>query len=301
MKKLVIVFVCLALLAGCANSTQGISDTPSNQIGEPTIDELTGNVFLDAEVKSYSLEGGGWSRVETVSKENALAASESDYAEFVSERLQSFQAELFGLVFDDGTGITYYGCDPANAVYGRISYRGTSTEAYGFIMPDENGSYSYVPYSNAPANQTDGVEMTIDFSFGPRSGIYSGDFDGDGLPNGNGSFTCQDSGWTFTGEWESGHWNSTGVTKWNDGTTYDGEYKNDIISGTGVYTFTDGTAISGVFADGVPSGKCTLLWPDGTSFVGLFTDFFNATGSIQDETGNSINADIVDGELVVKD
>lgn len=296
MKRVLSVILLIVFLSGCA------SQTPPSSATEPAeSSSLTGNVFLDAEEKSYSLEGGGWSRVETVSKEDALAASASDYADFVSERLPSFRAELFGLIFDDGTGITYYGCDPSNAVYGTVTYRGTSVEAYGFIVPNEDGSYSYVPYSDDSVDQPDGVEMTIDFSFGPRSGIYSGDLDGDGLPNGQGTFQCQDAGWSFTGKWDSGHWNSTGVTMWDDGTTYDGEYQNDIISGTGVYTFTDGTTISGVFADGVPSGDCTLLWPDGTSFIGEFTDFFNATGSIQNETGKTLAADIVDGELVVKD
>lgn len=151
--------------------------------------------------------------------------------------------------------------------------------------------------SNAPENY-DG-ELTLDFSFGTRTGTYSGEINDDGLPNGVGVFECKSFGWSFSGEWESGHWNGTGITKWDDGTTYDGEYQNDIISGEGIYTFPDGTVISGTFADGIPLGNCTLSWPNGISFVGVFEDFFNAVGRLQSEGGDSRDANIVDGELVL--
>lgn len=150
MKKLVIVFACLTLLVGCANTTRGISDTPSNQTEESATDELTGNVFLDAETENHVLEGGGISRTITVSKEDALAASADDYAAFVSGRLLlgKNNLELFGMVFDDGTGITYYGCSASNAVYGRITSKGVSVDASGYISPNEDGTYSYVEYEN---------------------------------------------------------------------------------------------------------------------------------------------------------
>lgn len=150
MKKLVLIFACLALLAGCTSNTAGISDASSNQSEEPTTDELTGNVFLDTETENHVLEGGGISRTITVSKEDALAASVDDYAVFVSDRLPlgKNNLELFGIVFDDGTGVTYYGCSASNAVYGRITSKGVSVEASGFISPNEDGTYSYVEYES---------------------------------------------------------------------------------------------------------------------------------------------------------
>lgn len=151
--------------------------------------------------------------------------------------------------------------------------------------------------SNAP--ETYEGELTLEFSFGTRTGMYSGEVNSDGLPNGAGTFECQSSGWTFAGEWDSGHWNGTGITKWNDGTTYDGEYQNDAIQGDGIYTFPDGNVISGKFANGAPSGNCTLAFTNGISFIGQFEDFLNATGKIEDENGSSRDASIVNGELVI--
>lgn len=106
--------------------------------------------FLHAETENHVLEGGGISRTITVSKEDALAASADDYAAFVSGRLPlgKNNLELFGMVFDDGTGITYYGCSASNAVYGRITSKGVSVDASGYISPNEDGTYSYVEYEN---------------------------------------------------------------------------------------------------------------------------------------------------------
>lgn len=168
-----------------------------------------------------------------------------------------------------------------------------NNEGSNSVLQDEPSA----SISNVPGNY-DG-ELTLNFSFGTRTGIYSGAVNSDGLPSGFGSFECQSSGWSFSGEWESGHWNGKGLTQWDDGTTYDGEYRNDIISGEGIYTFSDGTVISGEFADGTPLGNCTLSWPDGISFVGVFEDFLNAVGKIQNEDGVSRDASIVDGELVL--
>ena len=88
----------LLLLSACANNA-----APPEASTEPleTV-ALTGNVFLDAEVKSYP---AGKSVIHTirVDKESALEASEEDYAEFVSERLEPSFAEAFALLFDDGT------------------------------------------------------------------------------------------------------------------------------------------------------------------------------------------------------
>lgn len=144
MKKTVIIFACILLLSGCS-ANHNVQDHASSS--DPTEAELTGNIFLDADDTSYSLEGGGISRVIKVSKEDALNASTDDYAEFLDRVVMgSGHNELYGLIFDDGTGVTYYGCSPSNAVYGKITYRGVSVEAYGYILPNEDGTYSYVEY-----------------------------------------------------------------------------------------------------------------------------------------------------------
>ena len=45
-------------------------------------------------------------------------------------------------------------------------------------------------------------EITLDFSFGTRTGNYSGEIDGNGLPSGQGKFTSKNSDgetWTYEG------------------------------------------------------------------------------------------------------
>lgn len=90
-------------------------------------------------------------RVIYVNKADAEAASQDDYKEFLDELLYDarvfWKMELFGMVFEDGTCVTYYGCDPNNAVYGKAGYGGACAEPYGYIQPNDDGSYSYVEYS----------------------------------------------------------------------------------------------------------------------------------------------------------
>lgn len=146
MKRIVMLFLVsvLFLLAGCTGEATSNEDSNSKPI-ETT--ELTGNIFLDAEIKSYP---AGNSVIHTikVDKSAALEASEEDYAEFISERLESSFAEAYALIFDDGTGVLYYGCDPSNAVYGTMRYNGTLIEGYGFLLPNDDGTYSYKAYSD---------------------------------------------------------------------------------------------------------------------------------------------------------
>ncbi|WP_298031525.1 hypothetical protein [uncultured Dysosmobacter sp.] len=136
----------LAILSLCAcGNTESQAQNPPEQPSE----ELTGNVFLDAKEESYSTSGGGISRTITVSKDDALAASPEDYAAFLDHiALSSGRIELYGLIFDDGTGVTYYGCSASNAVYGEITYKGVSVTPYGYIASNDDGTYAYVEYED---------------------------------------------------------------------------------------------------------------------------------------------------------
>jgi hypothetical protein len=89
-----------------------------------------------------------WSYTITVSKEDALAASPEDYVAFLDEVVSTADANLFGLIFDDGTGVTYYGCDPINTVYGTIDNDGQSIDPYGFISPNDDGTYAFVAFTD---------------------------------------------------------------------------------------------------------------------------------------------------------
>lgn len=168
-------------------------------------------------------------------------------------------------------------------------------------------------------------EMTLNFSYGDRTGTYTGELDEDGLPNGYGTFTSQNSaggGWTYCGEWEHGHWSGYGVSFWDDGQVYWGEYENDIASGYGGYVLPsgefsigttdnsglcgigmtvsdDGTITAGNFPDGNASGWCAVYLTgdyEGYVFWGNFVDG-NATGTLYFPNGDTFPATYTDGLL----
>lgn len=100
-------------------------------------------------------------------------------------------------------------------------------------------------------NSFDG-EMTINFSFGTRTGVYSGEVNDQGLPHGRGTFSAQNTTgeeWTYEGDWVDGHWEGRGTSTWSSGQVYSGEYLNDAAQGEGTFYFTDGTYFEGTFED----------------------------------------------------
>lgn len=77
-----------------------------------------------------------------------------------------------------------------------------------------------------------GKEMTLNLSYGDRTGTYSGDVNEQGLPHGQGKFTStNDEGekWTYEGEFKNGHFDGEGKTMWKSGTVEIGTYKDDVI------------------------------------------------------------------------
>jgi hypothetical protein len=87
----------------------------------------------------------------------------------------------------------------------------------------------------ALAEQADGMELTLPFAFGERTGRYTGTLSG-GLPGGNGSFVYkngEDVGWTYNGSWSGGHMEGYGVTVWEDGWRAEGLYSGDYLNGEG--------------------------------------------------------------------
>lgn len=75
-------------------------------------------------------------------------------------------------------------------------------------------------------------EITLSFSFGERTGKYTGPLNDNGLPEGHGVFTAQNSAgqkWTYTGEFVNGQFEGEGKTEWEGGGFERGTYHNGDI------------------------------------------------------------------------
>lgn len=110
-------------------------------------------------------------------------------------------------------------------------------------------------------------EMTLELATGTCTGVYSGEINGDGLPDGNGAFTSEDEQgqtWTYEGQWSDGHMNGTGTRTWDSGETHTGTYANDRLHGAAVMSFADGSSFDAVFWDDA-NAIGTYVDADGTS------------------------------------
>lgn len=86
-------------------------------------------------------------------------------------------------------------------------------------------------------------KMDLSFSFGDRSGIYTGEINSTGLPDGVGSYSSVNSNgrkWVYYGKWINGHFDGIGTTEFEDGSYYTGLYENDVAHGTGIYNDGNG-------------------------------------------------------------
>lgn len=172
-----------------------------------------------------------------------------------------------------------------------------------------------------------GHEITVSFEYGDRTGLYLGNYDDAGLPHGFGTFSSQKpdgTTWTYSGEWEHGHWNGNGTTRWENGQFYSGQYKNDVISGYGVYTQSDGDIVAGMcddsgingmgihitatgetitgnYVDGVPTGWCAMYLSgqyDGYVFWGYFENG-ESRGVCYTSAGDRLYAEYSQDQLFV--
>ena len=167
---------------------------------------------------------------------------------------------------------------------------------------DSSDSYE----SSAPENETasaeepDDNEMTIEFYFGARTGIYNGDVNEEGLPDGYGSFTTTNSEgmeYTYEGDWVNGHWDGNGVETWDNGQSYVGEFADDAKTGKGILTLSDGTVYDGNFVEDAFCGDGVIRYTDGTYLEGTFADDSNGVGTYYDAEGLSYSGALESGEL----
>lgn len=104
--------------------------------------------------------------------------------------------------------------------------------------------------SIAEKQTTSNLEVTIPFSFGSRTGVYTGEII-DGMPDGYGCFRTtnpEGEAWVYIGEFSNCDMNGQGETFWSVGQYQSGIYKNGVlISGTEITS--DGRKIVGTFAN----------------------------------------------------
>lgn len=78
----------------------------------------------------------------------------------------------------------------------------------------------------------DGTPMTLELTTGEVDGIYIGDTDKNGLPDGAGIFTVMSddgNGWTYTGGFSAGHFEGEGEMEWEYGWKEVGIFHDDVI------------------------------------------------------------------------
>ena len=164
----------------------------------------------------------------------------------------------------------------------------------------KNGTIS-THYNNNQSEISDAVsspqspETTISFSFGDRTGIYTGPLDADGLPVGYGTFESSNPdgvSWTYTGSWLSGHWNGNGKITWSDGKEYSGQFVDDMANGGGSVTTSDGTRYVGTFISG--TGKTTAH-----SSLGNSSQTFEISGDCIKEGIKKVEFDMTAYEAMI--
>lgn len=99
-------------------------------------------------------------------------------------------------------------------------------------------------------------EITLDFAFGQRTGLYTGQVK-DGLPDGQGEFIRigeTDNLWTYTGTWAGGHFDGPGITEWTTGWKEQGIYENDYLI-QGEESYQGSIVYQGAFQDGMYHGS----------------------------------------------
>jgi hypothetical protein len=130
----------------------------------------------------------------------------------------------------------------------------------GVFHAQESEAASSPSEETGGAVTTEGVELTLQFSFGERTGIYSGGMK-DGLPDGQGTFESRNetgTAWVYEGGWEMGHLKGQGTTTFESGYRETGWYEGDNLNGQGKLYQDEILIYEGAFTDNIPDGQGTL-------------------------------------------
>lgn len=133
-------------------------------------------------------------------------------------------------------------------------------------------------------------EITLDLSYGKRTGIYTGQIK-NGLPSGEGTFVSNSADrvkWTYRGQWSNGHCNGQGSTIWDSGQMEIGEYINDILQGDGLALSKDGIVYKGEFINGQPSPNTLILSETKSHIEGKIVNDIETTLESYEETESKL-------------
>jgi len=114
--------------------------------------------------------------------------------------------------------------------------------------------------SGAAATVVTDLEITISFTFGDRTGTYTGEMR-NGLPDGQGTFRSQNAagtGWVYDGGWRQGHLYGEGSTLFDSGYSEAGWYEDDNLNGQGKQFQDERLIYEGGFVQNIPDGQGTL-------------------------------------------
>ena len=108
-----------------------------------------------------------------------------------------------------------------------------------------------------------GGVMASDLPPCPSSGYFHNCF---------GTYTWDDTGEIYAGEWKDDKRHGQGTFIWADGEKYVGEYKDGKRTGKGTYTYASGDKYVGEYKDGVKSGQGTYIYANGFKEIGEWAD-----------------------------
>ncbi len=127
------------------------------------------------------------------------------------------------------------------------------------VSPEQSPDLPELPAPNDTpvTGDVSRMTLTLPFLFGERSGVYTGALK-DGLPHGYGRFTAVNPlgiSWTYSGEWQQGHFHGKGSCTWDDGFMEEGEYQDDQLHGQGRELYNGILRYEGGFSTGCYDGS----------------------------------------------
>lgn len=214
-------------------------------------------------------------------------------------------------------------CLASNLFAKSFSYDDKTVE----ITKDETGKWDY---EHVVINYTNGnifkghvdSKLTLingEFFYKNTGSVYSGTFNSNGQPEGNGKKVLTD-GTIYDGHWIDGSFRGKGkkicsdgsviegnfvsdelisgkdsYIQWTNGASYRGDTDNGVFNGVGTYIFEDGSVYTGTFVDNKRSGFGTTVY-DGSSYTGYYYgDVRNRNGDFKFYNGYEYKGNFFEG------